>query len=107
MPARNAAKPDSLSLAHPFDCPTGDGGQCALPNPPMVVAGGRLNAVDQEGAAKMRSTAIAAQELTVVRGVEALAKLVDGDGEGNVVARAGGIVITCSCGHVVLASEPR
>lgn len=105
MPARNSSGSPAVSLAHPFYCPTGDGGRCALPRPPMVVADGLLRAMTDEEAAGLRSHAVDPEALSVLSGTgsEALARVVGERSADDDHPKADAIVVTCSCGHVILA----
>jgi hypothetical protein len=104
MPPRKSTASSAVSLAHPFPCPAGDGGRCAPPKPPMMVADGLLRAATDEEAATLRSRVVDQKSLSVLSGTgsEALARLVDdrsGDGDHP---QPDAVVFTCSCGHIVL-----
>lgn len=115
MPARNSARSTSrsktgsqaFSVAHPFGCPTGDGGRCTVPQPPMAVDADGLRPLAADEEAALASRRIPPASLSVLPGIgtDALARAVDGTSPDGARRHVEGLVITCSCGHVLLAED--
>ena len=83
----------------------GDGGSCALPSPPIVVAGGEMRqALDEADA--LRARTVPSQWFTMMKstGVDGMRELVEQssrDQPGHLPA----VVVPCSCGHVFAARD--
>lgn len=102
MPARNSTvlPTDKVSC----DCPEGDGGICTLTRPPMVIAGGSLRELDQQAGVLELDLAEGSVEVLPGRGSEALAQYL---AEGDTRGRGTAVVMTCSCGHVLISMRAR
>jgi hypothetical protein len=103
VPARSSAQEKSVPLDHPFDCPTGDGGRCTLPQPPVVVGRGGLRAVSDPE--ELRARSVDPDDITLLNGmgVEAMRGLIDDSTQNPAGYDGRALVMTCSCGHVLVA----
>lgn len=70
----------------------------------MMVADGRLRTLTDDEAAALGSRAVDPASLSVLSGMgpDALAPIVDPRSDGG-PPEADAVVLTCSCGHVILA----
>jgi hypothetical protein len=71
----------------------------------MMVADGRLRALTDDETAGLRSRAVDPRSLSVLSGTgpDALAPMVDSRSDDGDHPEAGAVVVTCSCGHIILA----
>jgi hypothetical protein len=83
----------------------GDGGQCALPSPPIVVQGGAMHQ-ELDGAAELMARTVPSQWFTMMRGtgVDAMRELVDQSSRDQPGMQPA-VVVPCSCGHVFAARD--
>jgi hypothetical protein len=94
---------ESFPLDHPFDCPAGDGGRCTLPTPPVVVRPGGLETLTD--GAGFRGQSVERDAITMLNGmgVEAMQSVIENPGDHASDRNGSSLVVTCSCGHVLVA----
>jgi len=98
----------TVPLDHPIDCPTGDGGRCALPNLPIAVATDGLHSLSPSDADALRQLALPVETLSVLdgMGVAAVERAVSAfTGDPN-LGDSTALLLPCSCGHVLMARRP-